>query len=34
MIPSAFDARAAGSVDEAIELLAREDAKLLAGDTP
>jgi aerobic carbon-monoxide dehydrogenase medium subunit len=31
MIPSSFDYEVAGSVDEAIELLDREDAKLLAG---
>ena len=31
MIPAAFDYEVAGSVDEAVELLAREDAKLLAG---
>jgi carbon-monoxide dehydrogenase medium subunit len=31
MIPARFDYEVAGSVDEAIELLGREDAKLLAG---
>jgi carbon-monoxide dehydrogenase medium subunit len=31
MIPAKFDYEVAGSVDEAIELLGREDAKLLAG---
>ena len=31
MIPAAFEYARAGSVDEAIELLGREDAKLLAG---
>jgi len=31
MIPAAFDYARAGSVDQAIELLAGEDAKLLAG---
>ena len=31
MIPAAFDYTRAGSVDEAIELLGREDAKLIAG---
>jgi aerobic carbon-monoxide dehydrogenase medium subunit len=31
MIPAAFDYARAGSVDEAIELLGREDAKLIAG---
>ena len=31
MIPAPFDYEVAGSVDEAVELLAREDAKLLAG---
>jgi carbon-monoxide dehydrogenase medium subunit len=31
MIPARFDYEVAGSVDEAIELLARDDAKLLAG---
>jgi carbon-monoxide dehydrogenase medium subunit len=31
VIPAAFDYARAGSVDEAIELIGREDAKLLAG---
>jgi carbon-monoxide dehydrogenase medium subunit len=31
MIPATFDYEVAGSVDEAIELLGREDARLLAG---
>jgi aerobic carbon-monoxide dehydrogenase medium subunit len=31
MIPATFDYEVAGSLDEAIELLGREDAKLLAG---
>ncbi len=31
MIPPAFEYARAGSIDEAIELLGREDAKLLAG---
>jgi carbon-monoxide dehydrogenase medium subunit len=31
MIPARFDYEVAGSVDEAIELLGREDAKLIAG---
>jgi aerobic carbon-monoxide dehydrogenase medium subunit len=31
MIPAPFDYEVAGSVDEAVELLGREDAKLLAG---
>jgi carbon-monoxide dehydrogenase medium subunit len=31
MIPAKFDYEVAGSIDEAIELLGREDAKLLAG---
>jgi aerobic carbon-monoxide dehydrogenase medium subunit len=31
MIPARFDYEVAGSVDEAVELLGREDAKLLAG---
>ena len=31
MIPAAFEYARAGSIDEAIELLGREDAKLLAG---
>ena len=31
MIPAAFEYKRAGSVDEALELLGREDAKLLAG---
>ena len=31
MIPAKFDYEVAGSVEEAIELLGKEDAKLLAG---
>ena len=31
MIPAKFDYERAGSVDEALELLGRDDAKLLAG---